>query len=141
MEKLLLNPSSLMSHFIDTDTMPWKTTDFQGIEMKLLYNDQQGRSAILFRMAPGSVVPLHEHQDLEMTYMLEGTLEDDEGAVGPRGFVWRPGGNRHIARAPNGALFLSIFNRPNRFFDGTPFFTEREREAQAGAKSGSTTRA
>jgi hypothetical protein len=41
----------------------------------------------------------------------------------------RPGGNIHVAHAPNGATFLAIFNRPNRFFDGTTFFT-------AGASSG-----
>jgi hypothetical protein len=37
--------------------------------------------------------------------------------------VWRPGGNVHVAHAPNGATFISVFNRPNRFFDGTKFFT------------------
>jgi hypothetical protein len=41
--------------------------------------------------------------------------------------VWRPGGNIHVAHAPNGAMFLSVFNRPNRFFDGTKFFTAEER--------------
>ena len=42
-------------------------------------------------------------------------------------FVWRPGGNIHVAHAPNGAMFLSVFNRPNRFFNGTKFFTAEER--------------
>ncbi len=92
--------------------------------MKLLYSDEEGRSTILFKMAPGAVVPLHEHTALEQTYMLEGSLEDAEGACGAGDFVWRPGGNVHVAHAPGGATFLAIFNRPNRFFDGTKFFTE-----------------
>jgi anti-sigma factor ChrR (cupin superfamily) len=98
-----------------------------GIEMKILYKDDEGRSTILFRMAPGAVVPLHEHTALEQTFMLEGSLEDAEGSCGAGDFVWRPGGNIHVAHAPNGAMFLSVFNRPNRFFDGTKFFTAEER--------------
>ena len=30
-------------------------------------------------------------------------------------YVWRPGGSRHDARAPQGALVLSMFLKPNRF--------------------------
>lgn len=119
-----MNPPELRSIFIQAHAMPWADTEFPGIKMKLLYSDAQGRSAILFQLAPGAVVPLHQHQDLEMTFMLEGVLEDHEGAAGPGDFVWRPGGNRHIARSPNGAVFLSIFNKPNVFESGTPFFTE-----------------
>ena len=49
---------------------------------------------------------------------------EGQGEVGPGGFVWRPGGNIHIARAPEGATFLSVFMKPNRFFGGAKFFTE-----------------
>ncbi len=119
-----MNPPELRSTYLHVNEMPWKETSFPGIEMKILYSDDDGRSAILFKMSPGAVVPFHKHQDIEMTYMLEGTLEDDEGVVGPGDFVWRPGGNRHIAKSPGGSTFLSIFNKPNLFYDGTEFFTE-----------------
>ena len=118
-----VNPPELRSHLVTASKMPWQPTQFAGIEMKILYSDDEGRSTILFRMAPGAVVPLHEHTALEQTYMLEGSLEDAEGACGAGDFVWRPGGNIHVAHAPNGATFLAIFNRPNRFFGGTKFFT------------------
>ena len=49
---------------------------------------------------------------------------DDEGDCSAGDFVWRPAGNTHIARAPNGATIISVFNRPNRFIDGHKFFTE-----------------
>ena len=121
-----VNPPNLRSTIVAASAMPWQPTQFAGIEMKILYSDDEGRSTILFKMAPGAVVPLHEHTALEMTYMLEGSLEDAEGACGPGDFVWRPGGNIHVAHAPNGAIFISVFNRPNRFFDGTKFFTAAE---------------
>jgi anti-sigma factor ChrR (cupin superfamily) len=121
----IVNPPELRSTFVDANSTPWQTTDFEGIQMKVLYKDDQGRSTILFKMAPGAVVPLHEHTDLEQTFMLEGSLVDHEGTVTAGNFVWRPGGNTHVARAPEGAVFLSIFNRPNRFFDGAKFFTNK----------------
>ena len=119
-----VNPPELHSHIVAASTMPWQPTQFEGIEMKILYQDDEGRSTILFKMAPGAVVPLHEHTALEQTFMLEGSLEDAESRCGAGDFVWRPSGNIHVAHAPHGATFLAIFNRPNRFFDGTKFFTD-----------------
>lgn len=116
-------PPHLRSHYIDASAMAWQATDFPGIEMKILYSDPaSGMSTIMFKMQPGAVVPLHEHTSIEQTYMLEGSLEDDEGSCGPGSFVWRPGGNTHVARSPNGAVFISFFTKPNRFFDGEKFF-------------------
>ena len=120
------NPPHLRSTIVAASAMAWQPTQFEGIEMKILYSDEEGRSTILFKMAPGAVVPLHEHTALEQTFMLEGSLEDAEGSCGAGDFVWRPGGNIHVARAPDGATFLAIFNRPNRFFDGTKFFTAED---------------
>jgi quercetin dioxygenase-like cupin family protein len=60
------------------------------------------------------VIPYHEHPDLEMTYMLEGKLVDDEGECTAGNFVWRPAGSRHTARAPEGALFIAFFGKPSK---------------------------
>src|SRR3981081_2655175 len=116
-----VNPPNLRSTIVAASGMPWQATQFAGIEMKILYRDDEGRSTILFKMAPGAVVPLHEHTALEQTFMLEGSMADSEGSWGPGVSLWRPGGNIHVAHAPNGATFISVFNRPNRFFDGTKF--------------------
>jgi anti-sigma factor ChrR (cupin superfamily) len=118
----IVNPHQLRSRFVAAADMPWAATEFEGIAMKILYQDDDGRSAILFKLEPGAVIPAHEHTALEMTYVFEGYLVDDEGKADAGNFVWRPAGNRHIARAPEGAIFLSIFNRPNIFDDGTRFF-------------------
>ena len=106
-------------------SMAWEQTSFPGIEMKILYSDPTtGMSTILFKMAPGAQVPLHEHTAVEQTYMLSGSLMDDEGVAMEGNFVWRPGGNTHVASAPEGAVFLAVFMKPNRFPAGTRFFTE-----------------
>ena len=120
------NPPHLASRYLDVPNMPWEPTKFPGIQIKVLYTDDTGITTALFKLAPGAVVPLHEHTALEQTFMLEGSLEDAEGSCGAGDFVWRPGGNIHVAHAPNGAIFISVFNRPNRFFDGTKFFTAAE---------------
>ena len=124
----IINAPEHRSRFVETAHMPWQATAFEGIEMKILYQDEAGRSTILFKLAPGAVVPSHEHTALEMTYMLEGTLVDDEGSASAGDFVWRPAGNRHIAHAPQGAVFLSIFNQPNVFEDGHRFFSHGGQE-------------
>ena len=72
----------------------------------------------LFRWQPGSELALHEHVEIEQTFVLQGSLVDDEGEVRAGNYVWRPKGNRHIARSPDGALVLSMFLKPNIFLAG-----------------------
>jgi anti-sigma factor ChrR (cupin superfamily) len=118
------NTPERASHYLDVPNMPWEDTKFPGIQMKLLYTDGNGITTGLFKLAPGAVVPLHEHTALEQTYVLEGTIEDHEGVSGPGQFVWRPAGNQHEARSPNGCIILGFFLKPNRFAYGEKFFTE-----------------
>jgi hypothetical protein len=40
-----------------------------------------------------------------------------ELSVGPREFVWREAGTRHVAWTPKGGLMLAIFQVPNKFFE------------------------
>lgn len=121
----IVNPPEKASHFIAASQMDWVPSGVDKISMKILYKDDDGRSTIMFKMEPGATVPLHEHTKLEQTYVLEGSLEDDEGVCAAGDFVWRPAGNTHIAHAPNGAVILSVFTAPNRFMDGTEFFTHQ----------------
>ena len=122
--RLLADGPSPPSHYVDVVNAPWETSKFPGIEHKVLYSDPAtGLATLLFRLAPGAVVPLHEHTGVEMTYVLEGSLEDDEGVCTAGNFVWRPAGNTHVAHAPNGALVLGVFMKPNHFAEGQKFFT------------------
>ena len=111
--------SPLASRFVDVDSLPWKPTQCDGVEMKILLEDPDtGLMTALFRWQPGARLPLHEHVEIEQTYVLEGSILDDEGEVTAGNYVWRPAGNRHDAVAPNGALVLGMFLKPNRFLDG-----------------------
>ena len=72
----------------------------------------------LFATQQASELPLHEHVEIEQTYVLSGSIVDDEGEVREGNYVWRPKGNRHLARSPNGALVISFFLKPNKFLEG-----------------------
>jgi len=107
----------LSSRYIDVPSLPWQPTRFPGVEIKVLMEDPDtGLSTVLTRMAPGSVLTDHEHVQIEQTWVLEGSLVDDEGEAKAGTFVWRPAGSRHVASAPNGALLLGIFQKPNKFY-------------------------
>ena len=109
----------LDSRYVDVASLPWKPTPCPGIDMKILMEEPEtGLMTALFRWQPGSELALHEHVEIEQTFVLEGSLVDDEGEVSAGNYVWRPKGNRHVARSPNGALVLSVFLRPNKFLAG-----------------------
>ena len=110
--------AALASRYVDVASLPWTPTRFKGVEMKLLMEDKEtGLSTALVRFAPGATLPDHEHVELEQTFVLEGSLEDQEGAATVGNYVWRPAGSRHDAHATNGCLALSFFLKPNKFFD------------------------
>ena len=82
----------LASRLVDVESLPWQKTRYPGIEIKtLLFDRATGLVTSLTRMAPGTVLPDHEH-------------------------VKRPAGSRHSAWSPNGGLFLAFFQIPNKFF-------------------------
>jgi anti-sigma factor ChrR (cupin superfamily) len=109
----------LASRYVGVESLPWKPTPTPGIDMKILLQDKEtGLLTALFRWAPGTALDLHEHVEIEQTYVLSGSIVDDEGEVREGDFVWRPAGNRHLARSPHGALVLSFFLKPNRFLSG-----------------------
>ena len=117
--------ASPRSTFVGAADMPWKASKFPGVEVKILYEDAAtGMLTLLSRMAPGSFIPLHTHTEIEQTYVLEGSLEDEQGAATAGNFVWRPAGNTHIARAPKGCLSISFFIKPNKFFDDVLWFNQ-----------------
>ena len=110
--------AALAMRYVDVATAPWKATPWPGIETKVLMEDKaSGLLTSLVRMAPGAVLPRHEHTALEQSFVLEGALVDAEGEVTAGNYVWRPAGSTHEARAPKGCLVLSFFLKPNRFLD------------------------
>ena len=114
---------SLQSQHIKPAEMDWKPTKFEGVEMKPLLVDQNtGMVTALMKMAPGAVLPDHEHVGIEQTWVIEGALVDKEGpeaglTVRAGEYVSRPAGSRHAAWTPDGGVMLAVFTVPNKFFE------------------------
>ena len=103
---------ALASRFIDTDEVPWIETG-PGNRMKVIYHDpSSGMLTILSKLEPGAGIPAHVHEDLEQTFVLEGSLVDAEGECTAGNFVIRAKGSRHAPTAPNGCTMLVFFLKP-----------------------------
>jgi len=111
---------TLASRYVRTDDIPW-TPMCTGIDMKVLVRDDEtGLFTGLFRLAPGAVVPDHVHNDVEQTYVLQGTFSDQDGDAHAGDFVWRPKGNRHEAWTRDGCVIPGFFLEPNTFLEPLP---------------------
>ena len=95
------------STYLDVSKIDWEPTRYPGIETKVLYRDERGRQTTLTRMAPGARLPDHRHVGIEQSYVLQGTLVDDDGACTAGNFVWRRAGSVHSAWSPDGCVVLS----------------------------------
>jgi anti-sigma factor ChrR (cupin superfamily) len=103
---------ALASRFIKTDQVPWVEAG-PGNKMKVIYHDPaSGLLTILAKLEPGAGIPAHMHEDLEQTFVLEGSLVDDEGECTAGNFVIRAKGSRHSPTAPNGCTMLVFFLKP-----------------------------
>lgn len=109
----------LASRYVDVASLPWVETKYPGVKLKVLLECKEtGLYTALFSWEPGSQLPMHKHRGIEQTYVLEGSLADDEGECTAGNFVWRPAGSTHVATAPNGALLLAMLQEPNEFLEG-----------------------
>ena len=60
--------ADLLSKVVRAKDMPWQKMRFPGCEMKtLLFDPSSGLATMLMRMAPGAVLPDHEHVLIEQT--------------------------------------------------------------------------
>ena len=104
--------AALASRFIETESVPWIETG-PGNKMKVIYHDPStGMLTILARLEPGAGIPVHVHEDLEQTFVIEGSLRDDEGECTAGNFVIRAKGSRHAPMAPKGCTMLVFFLKP-----------------------------
>ena len=110
---------AMSTRYVDVESLVWIPTSYEGIDMKILLKDEtRGLMTALFRWQPGARLPLHEHTDIEQSYVLEGSLADHEGTCGTGQYAWRPAGSAHEAWSPDGCLLLATFLKPNKFLDG-----------------------
>jgi anti-sigma factor ChrR (cupin superfamily) len=103
------------STYLDVSKIEWEPTKYAGVYIKRLYEDPSGPLTTLTRMEPGAKLPSHRHVGIEQSYVLEGTLVDEDGACASGNFVWRRAGSVHEAWTPDGCVVLGVFERPNEF--------------------------
>ena len=103
------------STYLDVSKIEWEPTKYAGVYIKRLHEDPSGRRTTLTKMEPGAKLPDHRHVGIEQSYVLEGTLVDDDGACTAGNFVWRRAGSVHNAWTPDGCIVLGVFERPNEF--------------------------
>ena len=122
-------PFEDQTKIVDVLAMEWKEFD-KGVAAKVLYQDEEtGASTALFRFAPGSQAPLHEHTGLEQTYVIAGELEDHDGVVTAGNFAVRQAGSVHAASTKIGSLHLAFFSKPpRRVVDGSDPFSKVEED-------------
>jgi anti-sigma factor ChrR (cupin superfamily) len=111
-------PIAGQSHIVDVLSLEWREID-PGVQAKVLYKDEEtGAATVLFKFAPGTQAPLHEHTGLEQTYVIEGELEDHDGVVTAGNFAVRQAGSVHAASSKVGSLHLAFFSKPVRKIEG-----------------------
>jgi anti-sigma factor ChrR (cupin superfamily) len=103
------------STYLDVSAIAWEPTKWPGIDTKTLYRDASGKQTTLTRMAAGTRLPRHRHVGLEQSFVLEGTLVDQDGSCTAGNFVWRRPGSVHEAWTPEGCVVLGVFETPNEF--------------------------
>ena len=80
-----------------------------GVRMKVLWSDPPTkRTALMIRFEPGASPPMHRHVGDEILYVIEGSIEDDAGAVTAGNLGYRPNGCSHQVKSKNGATTLAF---------------------------------
>jgi anti-sigma factor ChrR (cupin superfamily) len=101
-------PAGPASRVYDLATTAWVEAR-PGIRQKPFWADKAaGRSAALGRFEPGAELPAHRHVGDELVFVIEGTVEDEAGALRPGLLGYRPNGCEHTVRSPNGATVLAL---------------------------------
>jgi anti-sigma factor ChrR (cupin superfamily) len=110
------------STYVKPQDLEWKPTQFDGISIKILYEDvDKGELTCLLKWAPGASLPMHRHPEIEQTWVLEGSFSDHDGIARAGEFVWRTRGSVHETHSAEGAVILAIYRKPNVFQKSTGF--------------------
>ncbi|MDF1722583.1 MAG: cupin domain-containing protein [Minwuia sp.] len=125
-KKSSIAPTIGGSTYVVPDDMDWKPNQFEGIQIKVLYeNKAAGELTCLLKWEPGATLPFHKHPEIEQSFVLEGAFYDHGGICKAGEYVWRKPGSFHETHSDEGAILLAIYRKPNIFkntagFDADP---------------------
>ena len=97
--------------FTDAEAVEWNERG-TGIEMKML-GGADGRVFAMFRVEPGYVGGVHDHDDAEFTYVLDGSIVSN-GVLMEAGHAYAAAaGTTHSEfRTDTGCTLISVFRTP-----------------------------
>src|SRR4029450_3384234 len=117
-----LVPTKGGSVYVKPQDMEWTPSQFEGIEMKVLYQDlEKGEMTVLLRWQPGTTLPFHKHPEIEQTYVIEGSFYDHDGTARAAEFVSRHPQSKHEPKSDEGCTILAIYRKPNIFAKSAGF--------------------
>jgi anti-sigma factor ChrR (cupin superfamily) len=122
-----LSPTPQGSVYVNPAEMDWKPSQFEGIEIKVLYeNKAAGEMTCLLKWQPGTTLPFHKHPEIEQTYVIAGSFSDHDGIARAGEFVWRKPGSLHETHSAEGCVILAVYRKPNIFRNSAGFTPGRK---------------
>ena len=123
------------SVYVKPGDMAWTPSQFEGIDMKVLYQDKtKGEMTVLLRWQPGASLPFHKHPEIEQSYVIEGSFHDHDGICRAGEFVWRKPLSKHETHSDEGCTILAIYRKPNIFARSAGFGAEPGGNGKAATK-------
>ena len=123
-----MNPTINGSTYVKPQEMEWRPSQFEGIEIKVLYEDKsKGEMTCLLKWEPGTILPFHRHPEIEQTLVLEGSFYDHDGIARAGEFVWRTPDSKHQTHSDEGCIILAIYRKPNIFRNSAGFAPGKKR--------------
>ncbi len=97
--------------FSDSGSMPWQQRG-EGVAMKVL-GVADGTMIASFQFQPGYVGGVHEHEQAEFTYILEGSLNSQGVMMYPgHAYAVEPGTTHDQFSTETGCTLVSVFKVP-----------------------------
>ena len=66
-----LEPTVGGSVYVKPQDMEWRQSQFEGIQIKVLYENKEAGELTLVKWVPGSTLPFHKHPEIEQSWVLE----------------------------------------------------------------------
>lgn len=125
MRKPKTEPTIGGSVYVDPKTIEWVPSQFEGIEIKVLYEDRaKGEMTCLLKWQPGAALPFHKHPEIEQSYVIQGSFYDHDGVAREGEFVWRHAGSFHETHSDEGCVILAVYRKPNVFQHTAGFYRD-----------------
>jgi quercetin dioxygenase-like cupin family protein len=108
-------------HTLRAGAGKWRATEYPGIDMKLLSRDPASEMiTTLIRMAPGAVLPRHQHTKEEQCWVLEGDVRQTDNSITMKSgdfFRAMPGTTHHPIVTDGGCTLLIVGGAHDEYID------------------------